>query len=345
MKITTEEVLNKWQQYTLSNRHGMRVSVLNFGGIITEITVPDRQNKLENVVLSYKDYAEYENNPNYFGAIIGRVAGRIENASFTLNEQKYTLKKNNGLNHLHGGSEGFHQAIWDCTTFQTDDTVGVVLTHHSEDGSGGYAGNVDVTVTYTLTNDNELLIDYAATTDQTTALTLTNHSYFNLTGHLSDTIHHHHVTMNADEFVELDQDLIPTGRKLDVTNTVFDFRQGRQLIEGIQSESEQNRIASRGYDHYFIFNKEQNNEIIVKEPTSGRIMTVTTNQPGVVMYTANTLSNDLDLLEGHSKPHLGVCFETQGSPASLHHADFPSIVLQASERYDKQTIFSFGIEQ
>lgn len=344
MNITIEKVQNEWQQYTLSNQHGMRVSVLDFGGIITEISVPDRENKLENIVLTYKDYGEYKNNPNYFGAIIGRVAGRIKNASFALNEQEYIVEKNNGAHHLHGGSDGFHQVIWNCAPFQTDETVGVVLTHRSIADSSNYPGNVDVTVTYTLTANNELIIDYVATSDKTTALTLTNHSYFNLTGQLSNTIHHHHVTMNADEFIELDQDLIATGRKVDVTNTVFDFRLGRQLNDGIQSTAEQNRIASGGYDHYFMFNKKQDNEIIVKEPASGRVMTVTTNQPGVVMYTANTLSSELDLVEGQSKPYLGVCFETQGSPASLHHADFPSIILQENERYEKQTTFAFRTE-
>lgn len=345
MNIVTQNIVNNWKLYKLTNDNGMSVSILNFGGIITEINVPSRNNIIENIVLGYKDYADYEDNPNFFGAIIGRVAGRIEGASFTLDGNTHVLEKNNGANHLHGGSEGFHQVIWASTTFQTADTIGVKLTHTSHAGSSGYVGNLEITVIYTLTNHNELSIDYSATTDKTTALALTNHSYFNLSGNLAETIHNHHVTMNVDEFVELDNELIPTGNKIDVTNTPFDFRDSRQLADGIHSTSAQNLIASHGYDHYFIFNSKEQNNIIVKEETSGRKMTVTTNQPGVVMYTANTLNKELNLLEGQSKPYLGVCFETQGSPASLHHEGFPSIVLNADETYEKQTVFSFAVEK
>lgn len=345
MNIVTQDIVNNWKLYKLTNDNGMSVSILNFGGIITEINVPNRDNTIENVVLGYKDYADYEDNPNFFGAIIGRVAGRIEGASFTLDGNTHVLEKNNGANHLHGGAEGFHQVIWSVTPFQTAETVGVKLTNTSPDHSGGYAGNLEIAVTYTLTNHNELSIDYSATTDKTTALTLTNHSYFNLSGNLAETIHNHHVTMNVDEFVELDNELIPTGHKIDVTNTSFDFRNGRKLADGIHSTSTQNLAASHGYDHYFIFNQKEPSKITVKDETNGRIMTVTTAQPGVVMYTANTLNEELNLLEGNSKPYLGVCFETQGSPASLHHEGFPSIVLHADETYEKQTVFSFAVEK
>ena len=343
MNIVTQNVVNNWKLYKLTNDNGMSISILNFGGIITEINVPNRNNIIENIVLGYKDYADYEDNPNFFGAIIGRVAGRIEGASFTLDGNTHILEENNGTNHLHGGAEGFHQVVWTATPFQTAETIGVKLTHTSQDGSSGYTGNLEIAVTYTLTNDNKLMIDYSATTDKTAALTLTNHSYFNLSGNLAETIHNHQVTMNVDEFVELDKELIPTGNKIDVTNTPFDFREGRKLADGIHSTSAQNLIASHGYDHYFIFNQEASN-INVKDETSGRKMTVTTNQPGVVMYTSNTLNDELNLLEGKSKPYLGVCFETQGSPASLHHEGFPSIILNTNETYEMQTVFSFGVE-
>lgn len=345
MNIVTQNIVNNWKLYKLTNDNGMSVSILNFGGIITEINVPNRNNIIENIVLGYKDYADYEDNPNFFGAIIGRVAGRIEGASFTLDGNSHILEKNNGANHLHGGSEGFHQVVWAATPFQTTETVGVKLTHTSPDGSNGYTGHLEIAVTYTLTNHNELIINYSATTDKTAALTLTNHSYFNLSGNLAETIHNHHVTMNVDEFVELDHELIPTGHKIDVANTPFDFREGRKLADGIHSTSTQNLVADHGYDHYFIFSPKEPSRVIVKDETSGRIMTVTTNQPGVVMYTSNTLNNDLDLSEGKSKPYLGVCFETQGSPASLHHEGFPSILLKADETYEKQTVFSFGVER
>lgn len=344
MKIETQDILNKWKLYTLTNDNGMTVSFLNFGGIITDITVPNRHNQLENVVLGYKNYIDYEKNPNFFGAIVGRVAGRIQDASFTIEDQTYTLVANEGGHHLHGGDGGFHQVLWQASPFQTADIVGVKLSHKSLDGEGGYPGTIEVAVTYTLTNNNELILDYSGTTDKTTVLTMTNHSYFNLSGNLATTIHSHHVTIDSNEFIELGTGLIPTGEKINVANTAFDFRTGRKLVDGISSLSAHNRVANHGYDHYFILNQIQQQNISVKEDISGRVMSIKTNQPGVVMYTSNTLDEELDLAEGASKPYLGVCFETQASPASLHHEGFPPIILKAHELYEKQTVFSFGIE-
>ncbi|WP_370569624.1 aldose epimerase family protein [Sporosarcina sp. BP05] len=340
----TQDILNKWKLYILTNDNGMKVSFLNFGGIITDISVPNRHNQLENVVLGYKNYLDYEKNSNFFGAIIGRVAGRIQDSSFTIEDQTYTLVANEGDHHLHGGDGGFHQVVWQTTPFHTDDKVGVKLTHMSLDGEGGYPGTIEVSVTYTLTNNNELILDYSGTSDKTTALTMTNHSYFNLNGNLAATIHNHHVTIESNEFVELDTDLIPTGKKIHVVNTPFDFRTERKLVDGINSLSAQNRVANHGYDHYFILKQTNQPNICVKEETSGRVMTIKTTQPGVVMYTSNTLEDDLELAEGKSKPYLGVCFETQASPASLHHEGLPPVILRANGLYEKQTVFSFSIE-
>ena len=331
MNIESREVVNKWTQYTLTNNNGMSVSLLDFGGIITDISVPNRNKENENVVLGYKNYADYEENPNYLGAIVGRVAGRIKEASFELEGKTYFLEANEGSNHIHGGSKGFHQVVWTALPFQTTETVGVTLTHTSLDGEGGYPGTVVVAVTYTLTNNNELIMDYAATTDKTTALTLTNHSYFNLSGNLAETIHNHHVTIDSDEFVEHDHDMIPTGNKIDVTNTLYDFRHGRKLTD-------------HDYDHYFIFNQNKTENVIIKDDTNGRMMTIKTNQPGLVMYSANALEDNLELVERTSTPFLGVCFETQASPASLHHEGFPTVVLKVDEAYEKQTVFTFSVE-
>ncbi|HJF33772.1 MAG TPA: galactose mutarotase [Sporosarcina psychrophila] len=345
MKIEIQDILSKWKLYTLVNDNGMKVSFLDFGGIITNISVPDQTNTIENVVLGFKNYADYEKNSNYFGAIIGRVAGRIQDASFTIQNQTFLLEANEGDHHLHGGSGGFHQVIWRASPFQTDDTAGVKLTHKSLGGEGGYPGTIEVAVTYTLTNSNKLILDYDGKSDETTVLTMTNHSYFNLSGNLAATIHNHHVTMESNEFVELDTRLIPTGNKINVSNTPFDFRTERKLGDGINSISAQNKVANSGYDHYFIFNQNKQQSIRVKEVTSGRVMKIKTTQPGVVMYTANTLVEGLDLSEGKSRPYLGVCFETQAFPASLHHAGFPPVILKAHELYEKQTVFSFGIER
>lgn len=342
MKLRKRKTVNQWTEYTLTNDHDMSVSFLNFGGIITKMMVPDRDGKLENIVLGYKNYQRYEDNPNYFGALIGRVAGRIEKSSFELDGKEYLLKPNEGEHHLHGGTTGFHQVLWETKPFQMENKIGIKLFHSSPDGEGGYPGNVDVTVTYTLTNHNEFIIDYEAVSDQKTVLSLTNHSYFNLSGNLKNTVGQHTVTMDCNHVIELDKELIPTGRLLETTGTPFDFRHGKKLSEGFQSDHPQNRIVGNGYDHYFILNGQT---IEVKEETSGRIMTVDTNQPGVVMYTSNTLEEGLQLQEGTSKKYLGVCFETQSSPASLHHAGIPDILLEAGEKYEKQTTFSFDVNK
>jgi aldose 1-epimerase len=343
MNIESREILEKWTEYTLTNQKGMSVSILDFGGIITKIIVPDRKGKLENVVLSYKNYQEYESNPNYFGAIIGRVAGRIQGASFELDGKVYPLAANNGENHLHGGPGGFHQILWQASPFQTETEVGLKLTHKSSDGEGGYPGNVETTVVYSLNHDNQLTLTYTAYSDQTTPLTLTNHTYFNLSGNLKDTIHTQKVTLDSSRFVELDYHLIPTGNILEVGGTPFDFREGLELGTGISSTFEQNTLVGNGYDHYFIFDDTVEEKVILEDPNSGRKLTVKTNQPGMVMYSSNSLGEGLELLEGPSRKYLGVCFETQGSPASLHHEDFPNIILAAGDKYEQQTIFTFDI--
>lgn len=344
MEISTEDVLNKWKKFTLINEHGMEVSVLNFGGIITDIITPDQDGAMQNVVLGYKDYTDYEENPNFFGSTVGRVAGRIQDASFTLDDETFTLEANEAPHHLHGGPNGIHHAIWDSETVETNESVGLVLSTQSKDGVGGYPGNVTFKVTYTLNNENELQIDYHAISDKTTALTLTNHTYFNLTGNYKGTVREHFVTMNSDRFVELDEELIPTGKIKDVKDTPFDFQTGQILLDGFESSHEQNKIVDNGYDHYFIFSK-GGGQINVIDDLSGRTLLVTTNQPGVVMYTANGLDDSLSLTEGKSKKHLGVCFETQASSASLHHEGFPSVVLKANDPYSKQTIFAFGTKE
>lgn len=340
MKITSEKIVNEWTEYTLINDNGMSVSFLNFGGVITKIIVPDRNGVLENTVLSYDDYRNYEQNTNYFGAIIGRVAGRIEDSSFRLNGKKYYLEANENSHHLHGGSTGFHQVIWKTSPFQSENKAGVELFYSSPDFEGGYPGKVDVTVTYTLTNNNDFTIDYQAVSDQKTVLTLTNHTYFNLTGELKNTVDQHIVKMDSNHFLELNSQLIPTGKLMNVFDTPFDFRNGKRLSEGFQSNHPQSIRVGNGYDHYFLLDQPS---ILVEEKNSGRVLIVETNQPGVVIYTANTLEAGVPLQGGTSRKYLGVCFETQGTPASLHQMGLPSIMLEAGEKYEKRTKFSFGI--
>lgn len=345
MRIVSEDILNKWKEFTLMNDHGMSVSILNYGGVITKIIVPDQDGKMENVVLSYKNYEDYEENPNYFGATVGRVAGRIQDASFKLDGETFSLNQNENEHHIHGGKFAFNHVIWASEVIETDETVSLVLSHHSKDGENGYPGNVDLKITFSLNNDNDFCIDYHAISDKKTALALTNHAYFNLSGNNTDTIKDHYVTINSDRFVELNAELIPTGHILNVEGTPFDFRAGRLLSDGMVSTHEQNKIANHGYDHYFIFNQGDEGLINVMNDLNGRTLTVKTNQPGVVMYTANSLKKGINLAEGESEQYSGVCFETQGSPASLHHEGFPSIIIEANQPYSKYTEFSFNTKQ
>ncbi|MFC7062937.1 aldose epimerase family protein [Halobacillus seohaensis] len=342
MQIDIKKLDNEWKQFDLVNDNGMMVSVLNYGGIIRRIVVPDNKGKMENIVLGYKNYEDYQEDRNFFGAIIGRVAGRIEGGSFALGDRTYSLEENDNGNHLHGGETGFHQKVWESDPFQTDDAIGIKLTQTSHDGAGGYPGNLDVMVTYKLNNHNQLIINYDAISDQDTALTLTNHTYFNLSGDLKRNIKSHHVTLDSDRFVELDANLIPTGHILDVVSHFpFDFRQGKMLEKGINSEIAQNTLAGCGYDHYFIFNHRKKENVVVKDESNGRTLHIKTNQPGMVLYTGNNLKKGLQLTEGPSDKYLGVCFETQASPASLHHDGFPSVIIGANEKYSKETTFTF----
>ncbi|WP_407270195.1 aldose epimerase family protein [Radiobacillus sp. PE A8.2] len=343
MQVKSEQVQTDITLYTLVNDNGMEVSCLNLGGVITKIMAPDRNNNIENVVLGFRNLDDYKQNPTYFGALIGRVAGRIQGSQFELDNEVYSLEANNEENHLHGGSHGFHAAIWDVAPFENADEVGLKLSHFSPDGEGGYPGNLQVNVTYTLNNKNELAISYQANSDHKTALTLTNHSYFNLSGNLKNDIKNHKVTLNSSKFVELDAELIPTGKQLSVENTVFDFQLGRQIIDGVKSDYDQNLNAGKGYDHYFLFDHTRPEQAIVEDQQSGRKLIVTTDQPGMVMYTSNSLDDSLELLEGPSKQHLGICLETQASPASLHHEGFPSVILNKDETYTAKTTFTFDV--
>lgn len=345
MTVSEQCLRHDWKAYTLTNDNGMTVRLMNYGGIIREIIVPDKHGKMENIVLGYEYDTDYETNPNFFGALIGRVAGRIANASFSIDGETYKLEQNEGKHHLHGGSSGFHSVIWKAESFETDQASGVRLEHTSTDGTGGYPGNVHAVVTYTLSKKhNKLELNYHATTDKTTALTLTNHAYFNLSGNLKRTVGDHQVTFAADHAAELDQNLIPTGQQFATQDTNFDFGSGRFLRGGFTSATAQNNIAGCGYDHYFMW-EQQPGKVHVREPGSGRLLRIETTQPGMVMYTGNGLPDGSPLQEGSSVKHLGVCFETQSFPASLHHHGFPEIMLHPEETYDHHTIYQFEVEE
>jgi aldose 1-epimerase len=342
MKVSREHFSkeNVWE-YLLQNDHGLEVHCLNYGCTITKILAPDRQGSFENIVLCFESMDEYEQNPPFLGAVIGRVAGRIKGAEFVLDGKNYSLEKNEGENHLHGGKNGFHTVLWDAELIEADDQVGICFSHTSFDGEGGYPGTVTVQVTYLLNNQNEFLIQYQAETDHKTILNLTNHTYFNLSGNAKRTILGHTLKLDSSQFLELDDSLLPTGKKLDVTGAVFDFRNGRKIEDGTASDHHQNRLVGNGYDHPFLLNRHWNEEIALWDDESGRKVVVETDEPSVVLYTGNSLNEDIKVNSVTCQKYLGVCLETQGLPDAIHHSSFPTVILDKDETYTTKTKYTF----
>jgi aldose 1-epimerase len=342
MNIETKNLTNNWIEYTLTNRNNISVSILNYGATITNFLVPNREGILENIVLKYTDYTNYIENPLFLGSIIGRVAGRIRLSQLEINGKTYQLEQNEGKHHLHGGSSGLHHHLWVGETFQTQNSIGVKLQTTLREIEDFYPGDVNVTVIYTLTNENQLMIEYFGEAEKTTPLILTNHTYFNLSGNVKQTVHQHKVTFDAKGFLELDNELIPTGKLVEVNQTPFDFSNGRKLVDGIESNHVQNILVGNGYDHYFLF--DQNKMISVEEELSGHKLIIETNQPGMVMYTGNHLGSSIILNDKEACSYLGVCFETQTHPAALQYDFLPSILLHPGEKYYQQTTYTVKID-
>ena len=333
--------------FTLTNDNQIEIRITNYGGIIVSIQTPDRDGKLGDIVLGFDTLDEYLAGHPFFGVLVGRFANRIAHARFTLEGVEYTLAPNNGPNALHGGNHGFDKALWQATSFENEDAVGVSLRYLSEDGEEGYPGNLSVQVIYTLTNQNELRIDYLATTDQTTIVNLTNHSYFNLKG--KETILDHVVYLNADHYTPTDETLIPTGEIRSVENTPMDFRQPTAIGARIDWADEPLQLAG-GYDHNWVLNKAEEGDLshcaTVTEPTSGRRMEVYTTQPGVQFYTGNMMPEEIAGKGGTLYPRRGgLCLETQVFPDAPNHPHFPSAALEPGEKYEQTTIFRFGVEE
>ncbi len=335
--INEEEVI----KYTLINKNKMEISLLNYGGIIQEIIVPDRNGKFENIVLGFDNIRDYEEKSPYFGAIVGRVAGRISNAKFEIDGEEYALASNNGENNIHGGLKGYDKVIWDVKEIKESDYLGLEMSYFSTDGEEGFPGNLNVKVTYILNNHNELEIKYSAVSDKKTIINMTNHSYFNLSGELKDDILDHKLTINAEKVGYVYEDTVPTGELVDVENSVFDFKHGKRIGLDIHKEVDQLTMCG-GYDHPFILNKGELFSARVEEEKSGRIMDVSTDQPVVVLYSGNQLGNDLLLSENiKSKKHIGLCLETQDYPDSINQKRFPKKIYNQGERYTAYTRFKF----
>ena len=329
-------------QYVLTNAAGMKAKVITYGAILTELDVPDRAGKSADVVLGFDDLKGYLAGHPYFGATVGRVANRVAKGKFTLDEKRYTLAVNNGPNALHGGLKGFDKKVWQAEQVPAKDGVAVKFTYHSPDGEEGYPGNLTVSVTYTLTNDNALRLDYTATTDKATPVNLINHSYFNLAGQGSGDILGHELTLEADKYTPVDETLIPTGKIEPVKGTPLDFTTAHKIGERIKEM----KGNPGGYDHNFVLNgggKKLAPAARVVEPKSGRVMEMSTTEPGVQFYTGNFLDGTNKGKGGavYNK-HAGFCLEAQHFPDSVNHANFPSVVLRPGQTYKQTTVYKFS---
>ncbi|MGO2147908.1 aldose epimerase family protein [Halomonas sp.] len=343
------------QSYRLTNANGVELQVINYGGTIVSLKVPDVDGNIDDIALGFESLDGYlsdtyqQANP-YFGALIGRYGNRIAEGQFALEGETYSLATNDGDNHLHGGEQGFDRVLWQAEPFENDKGTGLVLSYVSEDGEEGYPGELTVEVTYTLTDQNELIVDYQAETDKATPVNLTQHSYFNLKGEGNDSILDHQLILNADAFTPVSESLIPTGELQPVEGTPFDFTQATSIGERIEQDNDQLRFG-QGYDHNFVLNRdnaEQGDLVMaarVWEPQSGRLLEIKTTEPGIQFYSGNFLAGDLTGKSGNAYPQRsGFALETQHFPDSPNQDAFPSTVLQPGETYRSRTIFRFSAQ-
>lgn len=336
--------------FTMTNAHGVEVRVLDYGGLIVALKTPDRSGKLADIVLGFDDVQGYVKSSPYFGALTGRYANRIAKGHFALDGKTYTLAVNNGPNALHGGIKGFDKVIWSVEPHADSTGVHLVLRYTSPDGEEGYPGTLQATVTYTLTDANQLIVDYEATTDKPTVVNLTQHSYFNLHGEGTGTILDHVLTLDADRYTPIDSTSIPTGELPSVSGTPFDFRTPTPIGARIDQADAQLKNG-HGYDHNFVLNRPAGatglmHAARVVDPSSGRTLDVATTEPGVQFYTGNFLDGSFAGKNGHVyQRRSGFCLETQHFPDSPNKPQFPSTVLRPGQTYRSQTQFTFGVEK
>ena len=333
--------------YTLKNSANVRVRIMTYGGTVVSLQVPDRDGILGDIVLGYDTLDGYLKNSPYFGSLIGRYGNRIGKGRFSLDGKQYQLPKNNGENTLHGGIKGFDKVVWKATEVRSNDGVGLSLTYLSKDGEEGFPGNLSVKVVYTLTNNNELRIDYSGATDKTTVVNLTHHSYFNLAG--EGNILQHELMMNAEQFTPVDAGLIPTGELRNVKGTPMDFTKPTAIGARIDQQDEQ-LILGKGYDHNWVLKTNNTGNLSlaarVYEPRSGRVMEVSTTEPGLQFYSGNFLDGTITGKGGQVyKQRSGFCLETQHFPDSPNQPRFPSTVLKPGQQYTSSTIYKFSAQK
>ena len=325
--------------YTLSNHNGLEVEVLNYGGIIRRLSLPDREKQLENCVLGFDNLRDYEEKSPYFGALIGRYGNRIAHGKFSLDGTAYTLAQNHGEHHLHGGEKGFNKAIWTVQENITKESVGLILTHISPHMEEGYPGKLTTQVTYRLTEQNTLMVDYLAHTDRPTVLNLTQHSYFNLSGNPQQDCLDHQLEIQAKHFLAVDKNMIPSGEMIAVKNTPFDFTTTQDIGSSIKQSHEQ-LSQGNGFDHCFCLAPQADilkRAASLYHPQSGRKMQVHTTSPGMQLYTAN-------YLEAPFVANGAVCLETQAYPDSPNQSHFPSTVLRPEVPFKSSTHFHFSTD-
>jgi aldose 1-epimerase len=331
--------------YTLSNIMGTKMTVTNYGGIIVSIVTEDKDGNFEDVVLGFDSLSQYEKSNPFFGCIVGRYGNRIAKGKFKLDDQTYNLAINNDPNHLHGGLKGFDKVVWDAEDSSGPEGAVLKLKYTSKDMEEGYPGNLATEVTYTLTNDNELKIDYKATTDKKTVVNLTNHSYFNLSGNTKSDILGHELMIAASKFLPVDKTLIPTGQLQDVKGTPFDFTKPFTVGARIDDNHPQLKNAG-GYDHCWVFDKLSiaSPAATVYDSASGRFMEMFTTEPGVQFYSGNFLTGSLTgKFDTVYKKRMGLCLETQHYPDSPNRPSFPTTVLNPGDVYKSQTIYKFSV--
>lgn len=333
----------KLDVHKIQNKNGLSIEFLNLGGVIRSIKTPDRNGVFEDVVLGFEDSKHYLGKYPYFGAIVGRFANRIAHGKFTLEGKEYSLAKNNGTNHLHGGESGFDKVFWEVQPLKNEN--GFQLSYTSKDGEECYPGKLSIMVVYVLTDDNTLKVKYQAQTDKTTVINLTQHSYFNLSGDFSKQILDHELLLHAYQYLPIDDTQIPEGNYQSVVGTPFNFSTPKTIGRDIESKNEQLKIGN-GYDHCWVINN-PNNEIVkaaeVYHSESGRTMDVYTDQPGMQLYTANFLDNTLPSKTGGAYgPRCGFCLETQHFPNAPNEPSFPTTILKPGENFTSETWFQFS---
>jgi aldose 1-epimerase len=328
--------------YTLTNALGLEVKVMTYGATMTSVEAPDRRGNLANVTLYLDTFEDYLRGHPLFGSVVGRYANRIAGAEFNLDGVEHHVTPNAGKNHIHGGRQGFQKLVWDAAPIRTEKAVGVALTHTSPDGHEGYPGTLAVKVVYELNDDNELKMEYTATTDKPTVVNLTNHAYWNLGGAGSGDVLNHVLTLNSDHYLKADRQKIPTGEIRSVKGTPMDFTKPHAIGSRIEE------VEGENYDHCYVVNKAPDDELSlvakVVEPKSGRVMEVHATKPGVQLYTARGLSDKFKSADGAYGPYHGFCLETQHYPDSPNKPQFPSPVLRPGEAYRHVTVHKFSVQ-